>query len=551
MKKLFITLLILLLLIIGFTPMILSTSWGNELITSNVEKRFGGNLKAESMRFSWTGPQVAKQIQYKNQEIELSASSITYGDTFIALLRRQIPKTTSLENGKISGAGKGSFSFATKENTFQASIKEIPLEDEKTFSAEVRGNFETGSFQFEKILYDHIQINKFAGIWDGKHLEASGFLFTSPFTLNAQMQASLEGIKVKKPIEIEGSLTPLTFQKLTNWDAITLTKTENFTGKIQPFTYSFTKKIKVPVTFSLSLPEFSLDGYPLENLSLTGTASENGLDAKLTSSDLQGTYQTKLKNGRGTLDLQLQSEALTLNIAGSLNQNILTLRKDLQAQLTPSKKLATLLYKNFDVQLLEASQPITLTISKKGFSLPLYPLNLRKFEVKSGQLQIGQIIVENIGVTSNLGGLLKAESSGGIHLWFTPADFSIHKGKITIERTDFLFQKAYHFATWGTIDLAKRKVNMIFGIPAKTLEKTLSIPNLPIGYVLQIPFKGPFGNVELDSGAAAKKIAWLIARKQAIPSLGGWGQLFSGITDATAPASPPSKHAFPWKNVHK
>ena len=160
---------------------------------------------------------------------------------------------------------------------------------------------------------------------------------------------------------------------------------------------------------------------------------------------------------------------------------------------------------------------------------------------------MGKITLNDAGLAATINQFLELKSSGEISFWFAPLDFSILKGKIAIERTDFLMQDNYHLATWGTIRLPKRRVSMIIGITAKVLAKRFSLDNLPDSYVLQIPFKGDFGKVKLDTKKASERIAWLIARKKVAPEMGGtWGQIFSGLSDASEPTSPPPKKPFPW-----
>ncbi len=263
---------------------------------------------------------------------------------------------------------------------------------------------------------------------------------------------------------------------------------------------------------------------------------------------MDGNLVTELQNKNGPFDLTLTSKSFSTTVEGDVQNGNLTLRAPFKAQLIPSPALAQVLYKNFDVQLLGASQPITLQIATEGFSLPLVPANVARFNAGYGRVDVGQIVVADIGVTSSVGGLVKMGSSDGIHLWFAPMEFRIQNGIMQIERTEILFQKSLQLATWGRIDLPKRYVRMILGLTAQSLSLALGIDNLPSDYVLQIPFRGPIGNVQLDSGAAAAKIAWLITRKQALPQIGGvWGDIVGSLGDLAEPDSPPPKRPFPWE----
>ena len=161
---------------------------------------------------------------------------------------------------------------------------------------------------------------------------------------------------------------------------------------------------------------------------------------------------------------------------------------------------------------------------------------------------MGKFTLNDAGLVATINQFLELKSSGDISFWFAPLDFSIHKGKITIERTDFLMQDTYRLATWGKVRLPKRRVSMILGITAEVLAKRFSLNNLSESYVLQIPFKGDFGKVKLDTKKASERIAWLVACKKIAPEAGGnWGQIFSDLTDVAEPTSPPPKKPFPWE----
>ena len=106
-------------------------------------------------------------------------------------------------------------------------------------------------------------------------------------------------------------------------------------------------------------------------------------------------------------------------------------------------------------------------------------------------------------------------------------------------------------ALWGDINFVRRYVDMILGLTAQSLKAALGISGLDPSYVLQVPVKGPFGNVQVDKGTATSRIALLIARKQVAPRAGVWGQVFGAIGGMADDQSdvPPPKPPFPWQNV--
>ncbi|MBM3184495.1 MAG: hypothetical protein FJZ64_04240, partial [Chlamydiae bacterium] len=97
MKKTLLALSIVILLIVIFLPQILSTPLGKPFF----EKTFGKTIHAQtsigSLRLTWLGPQVLKNIRFFNEEIEGTIDELDSDVPFWKL--NDLGKTFSLENG--------------------------------------------------------------------------------------------------------------------------------------------------------------------------------------------------------------------------------------------------------------------------------------------------------------------------------------------------------------------------------------------------------------------------------------------------------------------
>ncbi|GAB5411836.1 MAG: hypothetical protein ChlgKO_09500 [Chlamydiales bacterium] len=474
--------------------MILSTNGGNRILISILESHLNGDLKAEKITLRWFGPQETKEIHFTSPKAKLKAEEIIYGGTLIALLRKEIPKSLHIKNGAFNGSDI-EMDFE-KEKVF-VKLRNVPLPEGDTLSLNLKGDFATGDFSISNIEYKEIRIKTLSGTWRNKLLTLVGNIYNTPFTLHTKLRVTLDAIQISNPITVE---------------------TTNLKAEVKPFVFSYENGLNTPLNV-----DFYYWGIP-------------------------GKFTSNIKEKSGFIDLIFDSKTCQGSIKGELSDGVLHLRENLELQLIPTAELTRLLNKNFDINLAKTSQPFTLSVKKEGFSLPLLPYNPKGFEAKKGKLDLGKFTLNNAGLAATINQFLKQKSSGDISFWFAPLDFSVQRGKVMIERTDFLMQEAFHLATWGKIRLPERRVSLILGISSEVLAKVFSLDNLSDTYVLQIPIKGNFGNVKLDTKKASERITWLLARKKVAPEVGGtWGQIFSGLTDAGEPTSPPPKKPFPWE----
>lgn len=274
------------------------------------------------------------------------------------------------------------------------------------------------------------------------------------------------------------------------------------------------------------------------------------------------TLMAKIQNMTGPVSLKLFSPTTQVNLVGELSSGVLTLNEPLFAQMKITKELSEYLIKEVNplsISAVAAKNPMTLTIDPKGFSVPLFPLIMNQVYIPNGRLELGQVTCLNKGNLNLTLALLKQKFSNDkqINIWFAPIDFHIKTGICDVERTEVLVSDTFDIASWGSIDLAKRYVDMTLGLTASCLREAFGIKNLPANYVLQIPMKGPMDNVEMNTAAATTKVAMLLAwqHSDVLGGLGGGGVgalagKFLGAI-ATLPdkdsKAPPAKHPFPWE----
>lgn len=263
---------------------------------------------------------------------------------------------------------------------------------------------------------------------------------------------------------------------------------------------------------------------------------------------------TKMLQRTGTLGMNISSTNAKADIDALFVNGRMVLQKPIKASIIPSDALAHALLDNQSLEDVKSRRPIDVYIEDRGFSIPIVPYDARDVQIPNMIINLDRITCKNSGSIQDVGGLFKLKGSHRISLWFAPMDLHIRNGIIDMERTEVLFNNAYQIALWGKILLPQRFVNMVLGLTAQSLQSALGLRNLPSSYVLQIPIKGPFGNVRVYKEEASSKIGMLIAREAGAGlgrSFGGpWGNVIGGvlgkITDDQS-GVPPPKPPFPWQ----
>lgn len=275
------------------------------------------------------------------------------------------------------------------------------------------------------------------------------------------------------------------------------------------------------------------------------------------------TANSTLNQWSGPIAFQLSSPQIRASLDGALTKGVLSLKDRLHIQMSLSHELSDAILKEINPLSLTsfaAHDPITLEIAPEGFSYPLLPTNDSKINISQGHLELGKIDCRNEGNLNVTLGLLKLSqfnANQDLQLWFAPLDFKVENGMMACERTEILVADRYQICSWGDINLVDHEVDMILGLTASCLSKAFGLKNLPENYVLQIPMRGPFDNVKINTSKATTKIGALLLwqQKSAAGSIGGGpaGAIVGGFLNKLGPLpdsdskAPPPKRPFPWE----
>jgi len=307
-----------------------------------------------------------------------------------------------------------------------------------------------------------------------------------------------------------------------------------------------------------------LDQFPTDALDVVArTAGQSSLSmATLFGPQVNFSANSSLTQWNGPVKFQLNSPNIRASLDGSMTQGTLTLNDSFHMQMSITPDLSRLILNSLNPLSLSAvstQAPITLEIPAAGFSYPLYPWNAAHINIPQGRIELGKLYCHNEGNVNVALGLLKlSQLSDNLELWFAPLDFHIQNGILDCERTEILISNAYQICTWGAVDFVAREVDMILGLTAGCLKKAFGIKNLPENYVLQIPMRGPFNNVKINSSKATAKIAALLLWQQKAVSgafgngaagaiLGEFMNKLGPLPDGDSKAPAPKK-PFPWGN---
>lgn len=262
-----------------------------------------------------------------------------------------------------------------------------------------------------------------------------------------------------------------------------------------------------------------------------------------------GNFDAEIKQSQGKITMNIDASACKALFNGFLSNGTLYLKEPLKAVFTVTPQLNDVLEKGADLVVVAIEKPITLYIHDEGFNVPLKNLHIRNMNFNYGQLDLGQIIVRNTGSAEDVSSLFKMDDRGNKSIWFAPSIFNMKGGKMYVDRTEILYNHAYQVCLWGKVNFPSKKVDMTLGLTAQALRAALGIQGIDDDYVLKVPVRGPFGNVKVDKGAGASKIAFLLARKHLAPQTGIFGQVLGAVGDLADNQSdvPPPKPPFPWQ----
>ena len=289
-----------------------------------------------------------------------------------------------------------------------------------------------------------------------------------------------------------------------------------------------------PVLFCDYLFSFKADSLFSPSLFL-GNQLSASLEGKALDGKGEGAVRLRSSSSLGSLDLSLFNQTLQLTRPFSLSY-------------FPNAQLKAALKKWGSISLQEVEKPLTLWIDEKEGSFSLREASLKGLHIGKAILDIGKVRCDHLGTKSFFQELLQTQEGNSMALWFAPLNFSMKEGRVQMERTELLYQNLYELAFWGQILLPRCYLELILGIPGKTLDLALGIQGIRDHDLLQIPIRGPFNRVKIDKKPALRKIALLLAQKQLGSKRGFLGELMGALgelSEATS-KSPPPRRPFPW-----
>lgn len=257
-----------------------------------------------------------------------------------------------------------------------------------------------------------------------------------------------------------------------------------------------------------------------------------------------------IKNNSGPITCKLHSPYANCFLNGVIINHKLMLKDAFKASLKWNKRLEALLFNRARIYSVSIPHPITFTIGQQGLMIPLNHFTIDSIQAPSLSLNLGKITVENRGNVEQLNSIFKLNNNRQIQLWFMPFDMQLSNGIAQVQRTEILYDHRYQVCTWGEINLAKQYVNMTLGLTEQSLSRALGIQGLPNDYVLQVPLRGPYNDVQIDKAVALTKIGALIAQTQSshFGDFGGVIDIFGSIINDQSSVPPPKK-PFPWGEI--
>lgn len=269
---------------------------------------------------------------------------------------------------------------------------------------------------------------------------------------------------------------------------------------------------------------------------------------------LNAAVKANLRRMNGPLYVDVNGDNGTLRLDALLQEGYLYLNNDLTAQLKVTKELGKYVLEDLIPVvsgMLWAEQPITLTVSKQGFALPLRSPSLENMSIGRAVFNMGKVTFSGDSQMAKVLSLLVPTSADNVIVWLTPAYFSLNQGVVKLERVDMLISDRYPIAAWGDADIGRDKVNMVIGLSGAAIRKAFNIGGIPNGYFLQLPLKGKLHNPSIDKAKAAGKISALVAQSQGGPQGLVLGTVLDiatgGLSEPALP--PPTTDPLPWANM--
>lgn len=261
--------------------------------------------------------------------------------------------------------------------------------------------------------------------------------------------------------------------------------------------------------------------------------------------------QLQHMNGPVYIDVNGSNGKFTLDAI--VDQGIMTLNQNLTAQLTVTPQLGEYVLKDLIPVLsgmLSADHPISLTIGKEGFALPLRSPSINNITISNAVLNMGKVHFSGESQIAKVLNLMTPTTSSQL-VWLTPAYFSLNQGFLQLARVDMFISDRYPLAAWGDADIAKDRVNMVIALSGSAISKAFNVPKISNSYFLQLPLSGRLSNPSIDKAKAVGRISALVAQSQGGPQglvIGTFLDIATGgLTEGAIP--PATTNPLPWSNL--
>ncbi len=488
MKKIiwaFTTLLVLSTVLILFLPAIASTNIGKKIVESAISQRIEGSSSIGSWELSWFGPQVIRNVKFKNDEIEFSFSEIQAKLPFWSFLRvTQLNKTILKELDGSAELKNGNIILYDENDTTYVENIDINLygNEGEEISFDLKGDSRVGQIIGSILI-------------DGKIANTSNFI-DSPFPTTVKI------ITINFPTK--------------SIDKFFKAAKINSKNRLL-------KEIKKDPNFLFS----TLGPKVNANLLIRGKNNEGSVDLELVSTNFKINLDGSLENNKIYLNKDLY---ITYFPSNSFDNKLV---ENISPLFTTS---------------LQALNPISLTVFKEGFSSS-YDMNIKDIKVPKAMLDIGKIKCKNakmLAVIIGLFKLQKLEKIDDVTVWCTPFSFEIRDKTLIASRMDALIADSIHVCTYGDINLLNNKLDMTLGIPSDTLEELLKIKSLPNDYVFQVPVKGKLDNPKINLSRTTSKLAMLLASEKKGEKIPELPELLDILEKFDEKTPPPPSQTFPW-----
>jgi len=302
--------------------------------------------------------------------------------------------------------------------------------------------------------------------------------------------------------------------------------------------------------------QFNGSRIPVELVSMFAKLDPNTAEAlsALFGGEVDLNGSTSLVNGDGNVTLALSSPSAKASFDGRLQNGVLYLNQPLQMQAEITQKvIRNLLAPSIPVfaGLISSEGPISLSIDPKGFAVPVRSFDITKASISAGVISVGTLGFSPSSELGSIVAVLTTLPNGPLYVKSTPLYFKLDRGIVTLFRWDMLLVDTLPVACWGTVDFGRRWVDLTLGLTPRAVEVAFNVPGLNPDHLLQIPIRGPLGNVSIDKRGAAAQLTALVAKSRKGAEgllIGTFLQLTSGMMkDLQAP--PPTTQPLPWETA--